>query len=339
MFFAQTILLLFIYESIYLSDVKLTKDGYRISFPQPKNKPKAVIGCLIQVGTLEYEIFHCFLSTIHKELNLKPGEKLWQTGKEATKTKRSHFTHSPMGEKKVRAIARYVADKLGYDAIPDLEFKLHSFCLKDESKNDASIDKRSGLSQDVKTNENKKQNFDNSSGHRAYGESSDSVNPCSSNSLEEKGNVNNDIASDYINSDDEDFDNVQQNILDSDADFVDPETKKSSNDAFDLDEWIKGLGTIECLGIDPYALESSPTFQKYYTATKEDYKRSWFKFLKLNNIRVGHPPTFAQLWNFLEMKYKKGQRTTTVGIHHSILNLGLQEIYNRKLTYWTEISK
>ena len=260
---------------------------------------------MIPIDTLESEIFHCYFSLILQELNLEPGERLWQRGVESTQTKASHLVRSQMGEKSIRSIARYIAGVLGYDAKTKMEFKLNSFCPENvttKEKDDAIDNHESLISIAQKMT-------------HSFG---DVVDPCSSKSLEEKdlisGDFNSEIASDHIDSDDED------------NDIVEPNT-------FDFDEWVKGLEPIVCLGNNPLELE----FPQLPKLSKQKYIRTWHEFLNLTDICLGYPPNFAQIYGFIEMQFIEGKSPATIAASLSHINMGLQMIYNRKLTHSKKI--
>ena len=270
------------YNFPLLSDVRLTKDGYRVSFP--KKKCVSEKDFLIPVGTKEWEIFHCYFSILLSELKAKPGEKLWRTGVEAIKNKPSYFMRAPLGDRKIRRLPRYIANKLGYDSHINLEFKLYH-----ENESDEVL-------------------YDNGDKHKSPKPSEDLT----------------------VDS----FD-------DNDPKISEPKTKKSSLklDTSHLDELIKDLEPIICLGINPYELDSAPLFLELPKDSQRKYYRVWCEFLEDNDIRLGHPPTFAQLYGFLEKAFKEGKKPTTIVTFNSHINMGLHLIYNRKMKDWSKFAK
>ena len=175
------------------------------------------------------------------------------------------------------------------------------------------------------------------------GGSGDNANPCSSKSLEEggltSGNSNTNIASEFYESDD---DNESVEILDSLSEFVDQETKKGLNDSSDLEKLVLQLEPIVCLGIDPHSLSSFQMMKDFPDDTRHRYLRTWNEFLKCHpDICIGNPPTFAQLYEYIEMKLKRGKQLTTVTSYYSHLNFGLRHIYKQQLSmsYWKNILK
>ena len=213
------------YIFFFLPDVRLTEDGYRISFPQTKKeKHKFVTDFLIPIGTLECEIFHCYISEIHRELDLDPGDQLWLRGVEANESKASYFKHSPLCYKVFRSIPKYIAFKLGYDAKTRNEFRLISFIPKENDHFPIDMDDLGLMSQD----------------------SGDVANPCSSKSLESltPGNLTTDIASESIESGGEDDSNIEPNIWESDSEFVEPTTTPSDK-KFSEAEFHRFLGMVD----------------------------------------------------------------------------------------------
>ena len=136
--------------------------------------------------------------------------------------------------------------------------------------------------------------------------------------------------------DDEDYSDIEQNI--SKKQKQKPKTKKSSSHTSDLDE-SQDSDPIVCLGVRPYELESAPLFRNLPSDTQRKYNNTWCEFLELHNIRLGHPPTFTQFYDFMEMKLKEGKGQTTVKAYYTHLSMGLLQIYSRKLPPFKEILK
>ena len=386
-----------IYDFLFLSDVRLTKDGYRINFPAAKQKAGTLNTFLIPVGTLECKIFHSYFSAILQEHNdsnhmcnlkrgfqpgLQPGEPLWRRGLELTKGPKSYFQPSPLGRKSMRYIPKYIADWLGYDAKTKMEFNFHSFHIKEAENDEFSnyiyepkenenveypndeanendkvpndVDDLGSISQDVNFIEPSKPSGDlliendtqTSRTEHVESEKNDYVNAninespvspspssstsnshpgqkrlleiahvdsCSSKSLEEKDFIsedfNREIASDLIESDHEDNNSVESNT-------------------FNFEELTKGLAPIVCLGKDPFELNLSPDLPK---DSQRKYIRTWREFLNHTGTCLGHPPTFTQIYGFMETKFIEGKKTTTLSTYLSHICMGLYLIYNRKL--------
>lgn len=322
------------HDFLFLSDVNLMEDGYRISFPQSE---KDVKDFLIPVGTIEFEIFHSYLSVILQEFNFEPGEWLWRKGMLASEYKASHFLNSPLNRKRTSAIPRYIAGKLGYDAKTKMRFKTNSFEFKDillkEKENDEVTNDADNyldlVSGDVPIHESLRPFVDFLPEND---EQTSDLNVDVDDSAEKdlsSANFTNEIASDTIDTDYED--NVDENISDSDSEFGDSEAKKSSNAALDLAEWIKDLDPIVCLGLDPYNLESASMVKDLPDVTRRKYIKTWCDFLNSCDIRLGHPPTYDQVFGFIEKMYLEGKMPATLKAYFSHISMGLQQIYNRKL--------
>lgn len=112
-----------------ISDVRLTEAGYTVTFPPGKQKRQILKDFLIPAGTLEYDMFHRYISVIlgGEVKKMQPNNRLWLRGNEATETKRSFFSNAPLGDRTIREIPRYIAKKLGYDENTQYDFTGHSF--------------------------------------------------------------------------------------------------------------------------------------------------------------------------------------------------------------------
>ena len=88
---------------------------------------------------------------------------------------------------------------------------------------------------------------------------------------------------------------------------------------------------FKCYGLDPKEVAILPGFRVLPDETLKKYKRTWLQFVQEYKIAVERPPTESDLYNFLNSKFSRGLKSSTVRSNYSHINLACQELYKEKI--------
>ena len=106
-----------------------------------------------------------------------------------------------------------------------------------------------------------------------------------------------------------------------------------------LNAWLTGENPIVCIGIDPNDFSKAPGFVDMLSDSKQKYIATWSQFVSDYDIKVGKPPTFGEVYQYLEKKFCKNYSATTITSYFSHINMAMTKIYHRNLGERKDIFK